>query len=539
MRPADDAAAESLLSGEAWAECCRRLEALGQTLLAPEFPKDPRGRSEGFRALARQLAFALEWEVLASDPRAPAFVRFQDPRVQWGGPNPDNAYWRAAIDPSGTYRVWGNVAGVRQALFSLNEGDMQLEQYGVFGERSLDELERGRDGSLELVLSPDPQPGNWIPMHPKARFVLIRVYVSDWERDVSPGFQIERVDAAGASELPLEPAALARSLDRAVTWVERSLAYWNRYTLEACARSRPNEAAPARPAPGGADNILYGSCFWDLAEDEALVLSCELPRADYWGFALHSLHWLESGDFARRQTSLSQHQAHVDADGRVRIVLAHRDPGVPNWLDVDGHRRGMLAYRFVRAQGQPAPEARKLELAALREALPASHPRVGAEERRTRLVRRREAFWNREVDGGARARFESHARTFEAYFAALARADRGAMRALVTDDLVWVIPPSAPAPFAGVHRGGDAVVDLMLSAVDGVFAPGSQRTEVRAAAGNGDVLLAEARIRARAGGALYENWYCFVVEFRDGRIAEIREHVDTITAARFFAPAGG
>src|SRR5262249_56754497 len=103
----------------------------------------------------------------------------------------------------------------------------------------------------------------------------------------------------------------------------------------------------------------------------------------------------------------------------------------------------------------------------------------------------------------------------------LARADRAAMRALVTDDLVGVIPPSAPAPFAGVHRGGDAVVDLMLSAVDGVFAPGSQRTEVRAAAGNGDVFLAEARIRARAPRAEYENWYGFVLVFREGRMAEI------------------
>src|SRR5262245_59671553 len=538
-RPMSDGDAERLVSGEAWAEACRRLEALGRTLLGPEFPKDERGRAEGVRALVRQLAFAPEWEVLGSDPRAPAFVRFQDPRVQWGGPNPDNAYLRAAIDPTATYRVWGNVSGVRQALFSLNEGDMQLEQYGVWGERSLDELERGPDGALEIMLSPSEQPGNWIPMHPKARLFLIRVYLSDWERDVSPGFQIARVGLEGAPAPAPEPGALARSLDRALTWVERSVAYWNRYTQEACARVKPNEAAPARSAAGGADNILYGSCFWDLAEDEALVLCCELPRADYWGFALHSLHWLESGDFAGRQTSLSQHQAHIDADGRVRIVLAHRDPGVPNWLDVEGHRRGMLAYRFVRARGQPAPEARVVPLAALREALPASHPSVGAEERRTRLVRRREAYWNRELDGGARARFESHARTFEAYFAALARADRAAMRALVTDDLVWVIPPSAPAPFAGVHRGGDTVVDLMLSAVDGVFAPGSQRTEVRAAAGDGDVLLAEARIRARAPHAEYENWYCFVVVFREGRMAEIREHVDTITAARFFAPAAG
>jgi ketosteroid isomerase-like protein len=533
--------ATRLYSGEAWAESCDRLRALGLSLLGPGYPKDPRERAEGFRALTRQLAFALQMEVEASDPGAPTFLRYQEPQLQWGGPNPDNVYLRAAIDPTATYRVWGNVSGVRQALFSLHEGDMQLEQYGVYGERSLDELAKAPDGSLELVLAPGEQPGNWIPMHPQARFFLIRVYLSDWERDASPGFQIARVDREGVPAPPLEPAALARSLDRAVTWVERSLAYWNRYTMESCARAKPNEAAPARSAPGGADNILYGSCFWDLAEDEALLLACERPDADYWGFALHTLHWLESGDFASRQTSLSGDQAHVDADGRVRLVVAHRDPGVPNWLDTEGHRRGMLAYRFVRARSGAVPQARVVALGALRAELPAAHPGVAPEERRARLARRREAYWARNRPGNADAhgRVEDHKRAFAAYFDALGRADRAAMRALVTDDLVWVVPPSAPAPFGGVHRGADAVIDMMLGAVSGAFLPGSQRTEFRVAVGEGDAVMAEARIRARAAHAEYENWYCFVVEFRGGRIAEIREHVDTIPAARFFAPGPG
>jgi hypothetical protein len=91
----NDDAAGRLLSGDAWAGCCRRLEALGRSLLGPGFPQGPRERTEGLRALTRQLAFALQWEVPAGDPRAPTFVRFQDPCVQWGGPNPDNVYLAA------------------------------------------------------------------------------------------------------------------------------------------------------------------------------------------------------------------------------------------------------------------------------------------------------------------------------------------------------------------------------------------------------------------------------------------------------------
>jgi hypothetical protein len=324
-------------------------------------------------------------------------LRYEDPRTQWGGPNPDNVYLRATLDPGQRYRVFGNVAGVRQVLFSLHEGDMQLGEYGVYSERALDELAVAHDGRLELVISADEPAGpsvNWMPMHPDARIFQVRVYLSDWERDASPLLQIERI---GAEEPPplADPEAVARGLERAVSWVERSVPFWNRYTKAACARATANVAAAPRSAPGGADNILYGTCFWDLAPDEALLLVCDEPDADYWNFTLHTLHWLESGDFANRQTSLSGHQMFVDEDGRFRVVVAHRDPGVPNWIDSEERRRGMLAYRWVRARSNPTPEARVVPAGELRRWLPAAHPRVSPEERRARLARRRATHWSR------------------------------------------------------------------------------------------------------------------------------------------------
>ena len=48
---------------------------------------------------------------------------------------------------------------------------------------------------------------------------------------------------------------------------------------------------------------------------------------------------------------------HVDPDGRFRCVIAHRDPGVPNWLDACGHPEGMIQYRFVWARSRPAADA--------------------------------------------------------------------------------------------------------------------------------------------------------------------------------------
>jgi len=386
---------ERLLSGEAWRDWCRRLESAGDRILGEGFPDGPRDRAEGFRWLTRLLVHATQLELETGDPRHPDFLRYETPHNQWGGPNPDNLYLRATIDPAYHYRIWANVTGVRQAIFSLHEGEMHLGEFGVYGERSLPDFDVDADGSLEIHLAPEEQPRNWMPMDPKARLLTIRVFQSDWERDSGPTFHIERVGAEGVPRPPLEPAFVARALDRAATWVERSVPFWNEYTAQGWERSTPNVANAARPAPGGADNILYGSCFFDVAPDEALILTCKTPDADYWGFTLHTLGRLESGDFAERQTSLNGHQVHRDTDDSVRIVLAASDPGAPNWIDTEGRRRGLLVYRFVWARDNPVPSARLVPLRALRESLPMDHPVVGTDERRRQLARRRESAWNR------------------------------------------------------------------------------------------------------------------------------------------------
>jgi hypothetical protein len=384
-----------IASGAAWRAWCERLAALGDRILAADFPADPRARAEGFRALTRLLVYATQMEMEAGDAAFPVFYRYEDPRTPWGGPNPDNVYHRATIDPAATYRVTADVTGVRQALFSLHEGDMQLGEYGVYSERSLDTLAIGPDGRLELVLSPDPQPGNWIPMHRSARLFMIRVYVADWERDATPGWGIVRAGAEGVPPPPLAPAAVERALDRAAAWVEKSVVFWNGYLAKAAERLPANVAAPARSAPGGADHLLYGSCIWELGPEEALVIECADPRAEYLGFTIHTLAWFESGDFASRQTSLNGTQLHVDADARFRLVLAHRDPGVPNWIDTEERPRGMLTYRLIRPRAGLAPRARVVQLADVAGLLPGGHPRVSPAERAAALARRRAALWAR------------------------------------------------------------------------------------------------------------------------------------------------
>lgn len=394
-QPAVEDSERDLVSGAAWTAFCDRLAAVGHRITQPDFPESPRDRAEGFRYLARLAVFALQWSIEFSDPRFPALYRFNDDVVKWGGPNADNQYQRTKVEPTGTYRITGNVSGLRDLIVSTPEGDMQLDQYRVFEERNLSQLEVDADGSLEIVVSAREQSGNWIPLHPEADHILIRQYVSDWDHDAVAPLRIERVDTVGRAPTPVTPAFMADALDRAATWVERSAVYWNDYLRGARERMGDNALTPPTTPPGGARDILYGGGWWDLADNEALVVECDAPEARYWSIQLYNAGWFESLDIANRTASLSGHQIHVDDDGRFRVVVAHSDPEVPNWLDTEGRRAGLVSYRWVLASTAPAPTARVVPVAEIRSHLPSSTPTWTAEQRREQIARRQAAIARR------------------------------------------------------------------------------------------------------------------------------------------------
>jgi hypothetical protein len=48
-----------------------------------------------------------------------------------------------------------------------------------------------------------------------------------------------------------------------------------------------------------------------------------------------------------RKVSLNRAQTVTDAGGNCRIVVARRDPDVPNWLDAGGRSSGMIYWRCL------------------------------------------------------------------------------------------------------------------------------------------------------------------------------------------------
>jgi hypothetical protein len=112
---------------------------------------------------------------------------------------------------------------------------------------------------------------------------------------------------------------------------------------------------------GGDPNIAYYHSYWKLGPEEALVIEVTPPACAYWNFQLNN-HWMESLDYRYHQIALNHSQVRPEPDGSVRLVVAHEDPRVPNWIETAGHRRGTMCLRWVGARREPEPRTRLVKL---------------------------------------------------------------------------------------------------------------------------------------------------------------------------------
>jgi hypothetical protein len=182
---------------------------------------------------------------------------------------------------------------------------------------------------------------------------------------------------------------VARILDDAGLWVDASSEFWSEWIPELRANYVPEALAPARAYVGGADDIRYGNDYYRLGRDEALLIEVTPPNARYWQFQLCTL-WFHTADYANRLTSLNGHEAQLDSDGRFRLVIAHEDPGVPNWLDTAGELEGMIQYRWIWTENNPEPALRRVKFSQLRSQLPADTPRISREQRKAQIHARQQ-----------------------------------------------------------------------------------------------------------------------------------------------------
>jgi hypothetical protein len=397
LRPPERDGAEHtrrLQDGTAWREFCRSLERTGEFLLEAEGPDDDRTRAEGFRYLLGMTTLGIRQALELSDRDYPTFTRIEDPWVKWGAENADNHYLHAEIRSDRTYRIRGERNSCLSFLVEVKEGFMHLGDVRNFATLSAEELTIDPDGTFEILVSRDRQEGNWLPLHPDATQIVIRQYFYDWETQEAARFTIECVDTLGEPPAPTDPEAVGRMLDGAGHFVEMTTKFWAEWMPQMRAEHTPGELAPARSFVGGADDIRYGNDTFELAPDEALLIETDVPDARFWHYQLCNA-WFVTMDYANRINSINGAQAYIDPDGRFRCVIAHTDPGCPNWLDTGGERAGMIQYRYIWTKDSPQPTIERLPFDEVWSRLSDGTPRVSAEERRRQVAVRQRAIARR------------------------------------------------------------------------------------------------------------------------------------------------
>lgn len=367
----DDVATARVVSGEAWNEFCDTLKAAGATLSFPGTPQTPFDQAEGYRYLTRLARAGLEAFVEYADPMRPVLHRVVHETVKMGADNPDNYYETAQLDGRLEYRIRGQ----RNTIAYLSFGTL-IGHYGKSGgmpptgylEGS--QLHVEPDGSFEVLLSREPKPGkNWLPMTEQTGTLVVRQSYLDRTSETPAQLVIECLADDGLPH-PLTPAALEEGLRSASTLVAGASLLFAKWARDFQQHSNQLPLFdPARSdAAGGDPNIRYYHSHWALAPDEALVIEAEVPQCQHWNFQLNN-YWMESLDYRYFTIHVNKHTAKYESDGSVRIIVAHRDPGLPNWINTVGHASGTMCFRWVRASEHPQPRTRVVkfdELAALR-----------------------------------------------------------------------------------------------------------------------------------------------------------------------------
>jgi hypothetical protein len=391
--PREDPREARVMSGELWRQLVRSLGDLESLVTGPEVPGRPQDRAEGLRYLLRFLAAGIRVTIPAGDPDYPELGRMVENGLSWGLDNPDCNYSWARIRGDATYRIGGRLGSACHLEFQVNTGhfgDGNVGGWRTVSSLNAREIERSADGTVEIVLSPERCEGNWLALDREASFLLLRQYFNDWERERPAELFIERVGAEYPAPA-LTTDRIAARLDELTTWLTAGARSWATMS-QLILSSEPNRVHLTPPLTGNAGlrGQSYGLGHFRCGTDEALLVEFAPPACSMWSVQLSGWYW-ESFEFASRQTSLNGSQAVLDADGVFRGVVAHRDPGVHNWIDTEGHDRGTIGIRFLFPDRVPEPILRTVPLAELDRHLPAATRRVGPDERRDIIERRRRA----------------------------------------------------------------------------------------------------------------------------------------------------
>ncbi len=357
------------------------LREVDERRYGPEWGIESRGDvADGHRNLMHLLEGGL-FSHFDADPERPVFRRIVSPTRKFRGDNGDAIYFDAAIRPDREYIVRGNRAGAVYVSLTVEEGAGE-GSYATGTAAGLHdgEFDVDANGDFEVVLSAKPHDRNWLELTPTATRITTRHY-----------FEEEICAAADPSRhIPLSirpvvdpgppPAWTPEGQDaRVAAAIQRVINFVRGDTLDQPPRqtgaqpswvsTTPNQFNPPEK-PGdlafSAMDIAYAMAPYALGPDQALIMSGRFPSCRFANVCLWN-RYIQSYDFNNRRISLNRKQTTLEPDGSFRMVIAHADPGLPNWLDTEGRPYGMIYWRFLLPEGTvETPQTELVDFDSLR-----------------------------------------------------------------------------------------------------------------------------------------------------------------------------
>lgn len=394
----------------AWQTFCRNLEAAGEQVFKDYNPATPEARVDAFRFLTQNLGQAFDLALETRDTRYPLLHAFCNPTRKLGGDCADFVYQQAWIDGNSVYRISGNRGTARFINFtlqgqrpekqpgtdipSLHEPFGDIPEVNLFGHQ----LKSNWDDSFELYLGGPQRGANWLPTTPNTRKLFLRQGFDSWD-ELPAQLRIERIDMTEPKPLPTVET-LVEAMDWAGKFVTGLMADWPDHPYHHSPFVDPvnvNQFPPDPPAAPGGDDSKRGrlatNMCWQLADDEALIVEFN-PGDGFWMMSMMGV-FFNSLDYLYRPVSYTPARTKLDSDGKVRLIICHRDPGFHNWLDTQGFGRGNLTYRKLLSTQGTRFHTQTVKVDDLASALPADSTKVTSEQRIAQMHTRFNAIQRR------------------------------------------------------------------------------------------------------------------------------------------------
>lgn len=314
---------------------------------------------EGMQYLAGCIASTLHgaWAPVRTHPE---LMQGTGPYTKMGLDNPDTRYYGCAVDPEHEFVVDGRRGDAADISFQVIGGaytDSEVPPSSLaFDDR---EIEIAADGTFQVRFGPDAARAeterNYFALPEGSRQLVIREVYSDWAQAAAPlSVRVHRTDTAGTAPAAFTEADAHKRFERAGRALVQRVRTWLQFPEWFYLNLPVNTMSEPRLTPGGLATQYSSVGHFDLAEDEAMIITVPRSDAPYQGFQLGSM-WYISLDYVHHQTSLNDAQAQVDPDGMIRIVVSEGDPGIANWVETTGHRRGYVQFRWQRTSREYTP----------------------------------------------------------------------------------------------------------------------------------------------------------------------------------------